>query len=380
MTAARAIRQRTRTIAAMAGRELGARPFRSVVLEADGHGRARVVKRFHHPNPLLAALDRRRARREFAALTALEGAGLAVPHPLEVRRGPRGWELVLAPVEGARTLREFLEPGASPPGGWPRLAAELARLLARLQAGGWRHGDLHAGNLLVDGAGRPWLIDCARTRRGVPDGRVRLAELTLAAGEARETLTPRLRARFLVAWLAALPRELRPGRPRPELARALEAAARRERRARVRAGLGRWLRESSRVRQVERAGASWLVRRDLGDGELDALDDGSRFVQRSGANAEVRARWLAAARLCEHRLPAARPAALSLGRGAATAAFELPRAGASDEGALRAALADRGLALGEAPAFRAVAGGTVLLPPLALGELDLGSGLALHLV
>ncbi|NOT30591.1 MAG: hypothetical protein HOP15_09120, partial [Planctomycetes bacterium] len=76
---------------------LSARPFRSVVLDAC-EGKAVVSKRFHHPNPLLACFYGARARREFAALAALERAGLPVPHPLEIRSTGTGWEIRLAAV------------------------------------------------------------------------------------------------------------------------------------------------------------------------------------------------------------------------------------------------------------------------------------------
>src|SRR6185295_12047570 len=207
---------------------LRARPFRSVVLQPAGaaeHG-ARIAKSFHHPNPWLALFDGARARREFAALAALEQAGLPVPHPIAVRRTEQGWELELAALERARSLRELLDTGAEPPGGWARLAARLGRVVAQLHAAGWEHGDLHAGNVLVDERGAPWLVDLGRARRSAPDAARALTELVhcAAAAHARALsrgVAPRARARVA-------PETGRNGaRPRGRTARGRAAPARR---------------------------------------------------------------------------------------------------------------------------------------------------------
>jgi tRNA A-37 threonylcarbamoyl transferase component Bud32 len=335
---------------------LRARAFRSVELEPGGEP-AVVVKRFHHPNPLLAPFDGARARREQAALVALHAAGLPVPRPLGLVRAARGFEVRLAAVEGARTLAESLADGGAPPGGWERLLARLGRLLAGVQAAGWEHGDLHPGNVLVDAQGAPWLIDFQRARRVPPDAARALAELVECAAVARERLAPRLRARFLVAWLRALPAGLRPALAGTALARAVESRARTRRLALVRTGLGRWLRESSRVRVLD--GGARLERRDLAGEPGDALE-------LRALRAELEARWLGAARLLEHGLPVARPARLLrgsrwLGRGAA-ALFEPPVAGAPSERALLDALEERGLALA-APRIALGPAGLYFLPP-----------------
>ena len=356
---------------------LRARPFRSVVLEMQG---ARVSKRFHHSSRLQALLDGARARREFAALRALEHAGLPVPHAAAVRATAQGWELELAAVAGARSLRELLDLGETPPGGWERLVPRLGRLLARLLRLGWEHGDLHPGNVLVDGGGEAWLIDLAAARRAPPDAARALSEVVHCAALARELLPARLRARFLVAWLRELPEELRPRLRGLELAFALERRARLRRRHQVRLGLGRWLRESSRVRRVVLRERTLWLRRDLADAALgDAQVEGASLdlpgglpadwpVVR-GTAAEVRALWLGAARLHEHRLPVARPAAYSPGsrRRArdAWAAFEPPAPGerTRSRAVLDALLAERGLALAStAPGARATAAGYYLLP------------------
>src|SRR5262245_53690199 len=171
---------------------LHARPFRAVSLEVRD-GLPVVVKRFHHPNPILARFDRARAERELGALAALERERFPVPRVLELRATEAGWELCCTAVEGARTLGESLRSASPPPGGWERLLARLGELLARLQAAGWVHGDLHPGNVLVDSCGSPWLVDLRRARRAAPDPARALDEVVECAAMAREHLPARLR-------------------------------------------------------------------------------------------------------------------------------------------------------------------------------------------
>lgn len=325
---------------------------------------ARVVKRFHHPNPLLARFDRGRAQREFAALVELAGAGFPVPRPLDLRATERGWELALAPVPGARTLQELLASSALRPGAWEALLARLGVLLARLQAAGWAHGDLHAGNVIVDREDRPWLIDLQRAERVVASPARSLSEVVECAAMAREHLPARVRARFLVAWRAALPAELRPRLAGQELARAVEERARVRRRERVEIGLLRWLRESSRVIRSEHAGAGLWLRRDLGP-VLGEERLPARWLVLRGEHEMLRALWLGAARLSEHGLPVARPAAFAPGRGrtnAAWVAFEPALGCAPSRAELLDRLADRGLVLAS-PRLEQGERGFSFLPP-----------------
>lgn len=343
-------------------RVLRSRPFRSVVLE-DELPVPRILKRFHHPNPFLARLDGARARREFEALTALERAGLPVPRPLELCAGERGFEVRLAAIPHARTLEEWLGAEGAPPGGWARLLARLGTLLARLQLAGWEHGDLHPGNLLVDASGAPWLVDFQRARRAAPDRARLLAQVVECAAVAREALPARLRARFLVAWLATLPPELRPDLTGSALARALEQRARLRRAELVRIGLNRWLRESSRARPVEHGGERAWMRRTLEESRFEVLPP-ARRLRLEGPRDEILARWLGAARLLEHGLPAAGPALLvpRLPRGRARAVFEVPERGVAAPASALAALAERGLALRRA-VLADGPGGLYLRPP-----------------
>jgi tRNA A-37 threonylcarbamoyl transferase component Bud32 len=355
---------------------LQARSFRSVRLEPRD-GSTVVVKRFHHPGPLGARLDRLRARRELAALAELERAGLPVPHPLALRRTEGGLELHLAAVPGARSLREWLAGDELPPGGWSRLLARLGALLARLQAAGWRHGDLHPGNALVDEAGAPWLVDLQRAARAAPDAARCLDEVVECAAAAREALPAAQRARFLAAWLATLPAELRPRLGGAELLRAIEERARERRIARVRGGLARWLRPSSRVRVLLHEGVPALVRRDLPAAMLARPPD-ERWLVLRGPREELRSRWLGAARMHEHGLRAASPGVLLPAArwpaGTTVAAFELPPPEEGSRAKLEARLAERGLALTGAALACAGRGGHWLPPREPEDFVELAAG------
>jgi tRNA A-37 threonylcarbamoyl transferase component Bud32 len=316
---------------------LQARAFRSVSLETQG-GEARIVKRFHHPTPWLALFDGLRARRERRAHEELSALGLPVPRVLGLERAGSTWELALACVPNARGLDELLA-GRAPPVAWNALLVELARLLARVQNAGFAHGDLHPGNVLLDERGAPWLIDLQRVRRETPEPSRCLSELVECAAFAREHLGPVARQRFLVAWLQALAPALRPRLQGSELLLAIERRARRRRAERVRAGLGRWLRESSRVTWAD---GGWERRWRMG-----AAAEREGWLVLRGAARELRAHWLGAARLFEHGIPCAIPARLELARGRAV--FEIQRRRGASEVELRALLAERGLALGDSP-------------------------------
>lgn len=338
---------------------LAERPFRSVVLER--HGELLVVtKRFHHPNRFLARLDGARARREQAAHLALAARGLPVPRARAVRNGPRGPELELEAVPGAQDLRALLAARAAPPGGWVRLAARLGAVLARLHAAGFAQDDLHPGNVLVDARGAPWLVDLAHARRATPERARALDELVQCAAAAREHLAPRARLTFLAAWRRALPAELRPALAGAALVRAVEARARVRRRRAVRLGLGRWLRPSSRVRRAPEAGVAALARVDLADLAEGAEGAAGAALELTGAPGELRARWLGAARLLEHALPAARPALYVQDL---RASFERPARLAPTRAALVAELVERGLALADERLLHAFPGGWAVLPP-----------------
>src|SRR6185295_2601812 len=131
-------------------------------------------------------------------------------------------------------------------------------------------------------------------------------------------------------------------------------------------GLGRWLRDSSRVLRVHHGPAEALARRDFDVSETLVPGAARAAFLLQGSRVELCSRWLGAARLHEHRLPVARPALLVLGARRRVAWFEPPPPAerAASRAALFAALAERGLALAsEAGALAQTPAGAYFLPP-----------------
>lgn len=349
-------------------------PHREVWLVRGGE--PRIVKRFSSRGALRRLLDGARARREARIGSHLAARGVAVPSPLGFSTRDGAIELSLAWIEKARPLSDLLS------GAWPApvapelLARRLGTLLARARAAGLDQADLHAGNLLVDPTGRPWLIDFARARL-VRRSRARdlLRDLALIAAATRERVPARLRRRGLVAWRRALPEALARRLPPPALLAArVEAEARRLRARAVRRHAERWLRESGVAREV---GAGRVVPRGR-----DPKRPGDLVLRAGGGTGrtsrQVEQAWLVAARLAEHALPAARPGRLErtadphaefdLPPGAlpldeAALDNELRRAAWRGLGRLAALLEDRDLALVAAgrPALWLAPDGTVWL-------------------
>ncbi|HEU0154233.1 MAG TPA: 3-deoxy-D-manno-octulosonic acid kinase [Arenimonas sp.] len=128
---------------------------------------------------------------EFRLLAALHAEGLPVPAPLAAAYWRRGLgyraALLVERIPGVRALADWCgdQADAAP---WEAVGA----MLARFHAAGVHHADLNAHNILVDAAGRPWLIDFDRGRRRAP-GAWRQANLRrlarslakLSAGDAR---------------------------------------------------------------------------------------------------------------------------------------------------------------------------------------------------
>jgi tRNA A-37 threonylcarbamoyl transferase component Bud32 len=351
---------------------------RSVEIEPGSGGR-RVVKRFASPSPVRRLRDRSRAEREFAILKALAARGVRVPIAEELRRTAQGFEVVMQRVEGAVALDAWLEGRAPRTVAPERLARSLGELLAQLHACGLDHPDLHAGNVLIDADGEPWAIDfhAARMSPALSASTLR-RDLERACAGVRELVSPRFRARFLVAWWRALSpsmRELLPSRS--VLAREVEHRAREVRREVVRKRRARWTRAGSAVRAVRAedglryeavelspqraaelcARLAAAPRRADAEGILDIAPDGTLAIH-GLHRSQLREAWYATARLAEHRVTAARPLVLASGPRAG-ALFQIPpgsrplfedpardrRRGARAFGACIGALHDRGLAI-----------------------------------
>jgi len=154
-------------------------------------------------------LGRSPARREWRALDRLHAAGIAVPRPLAWARLADGDELVVSEWRQGIALQAAFD-RAHEPAQRNRLLDALSRSVSALHAAGWRHGDLHQGNLLVE-PDRITLLDLQRARPLRYD-RQRLDDLAqLEFSLARIGLTPseRQRLRSLLGVDEALDRSLR---------------------------------------------------------------------------------------------------------------------------------------------------------------------------
>lgn len=108
---------------------------------------------------------RTRARREFKLNAYLREKGLAVPEPVGACIWRHGvtYEAAFITVRlpGTQTLADCLE--ASDDVSYVSLRA-VGRLIRQAHDLGLDHVDLNARNLLIDPAGKPWLIDLDRCR------------------------------------------------------------------------------------------------------------------------------------------------------------------------------------------------------------------------
>lgn len=235
---------------------------RIAALDAED-GTRLVVKLFRigsgaHPlrERLRAWVGQGPADREWRALRALHAAGAPVPRPVAFGIGPSGdrW-LALEAVPGV-PLREAL---AAPPRERRARLVALGRAVAAFHACGFRHGDLHVGNVLVAGE-RVVLIDLQRSGPGATasDRLADLAHLDHSLGTATSTAG---RVRVRAAALGA-------DTPLPAAARAAlraiaEGSARRRRRH-FESRLRHALREGRAFARVRAAGARGLRARTLG--------------------------------------------------------------------------------------------------------------------
>ena len=133
-----------------------------------------AVLRHYRRGGLMARLGRRRyawfgeaqvrSLAEFRLLAGLRAEGLPVPAPLLAGYWRRGLHydaaIVVERIPGARSLASWLDADADA-APWETIGT----MLARFHRAGLDHADLNATNILVDGAGQPWLIDFDRSRR-----------------------------------------------------------------------------------------------------------------------------------------------------------------------------------------------------------------------
>jgi tRNA A-37 threonylcarbamoyl transferase component Bud32 len=254
-------------------------------------GRPAAVKCWDAGGPWRSLRARVSARREYALLGRLHSIGLPVPEPLALRARAGRPELVSAWIEG-QDLRQRLLQGAD-----PGLAARLGRGLARMHQVGLRHADLHAGNVLVDASGEPWMVDAGGARLGRALARAeRQAALVMVCADLREHTSRSWRGRAWRAYLEVLGERESAGE-----ARTIEALAQERRRAVIARAQRRWLRDSSSCTRLGGSQGPVLASRDLELAGREVLE------LRPRSSAHARSLWLAAVRLCDHGLPCAAP-------------------------------------------------------------------------
>lgn len=103
--------------------------------------------------------DRTRSFVEWRLLMRLHDQGLPVPRPVAAHYDRAGAaytaDIITRRIPGASPLAEHLLTRALPDGGWRRIGA----CIRRFHDAGVCHEDLTTRNILLDGDGRPWLLD-----------------------------------------------------------------------------------------------------------------------------------------------------------------------------------------------------------------------------
>lgn len=135
---------------------------------------------------------RSRAMAEFSLLRQLAQAGVAVPRPAAARLVRHGLvyraDILVERIAGARDLVDLLQERPLGAKEWRQVGAAIARLH---EAGGY-HSDLNSHNLLLDPAGKVWIIDLDKGRLRRPGAwqAANLARLLRSLRKEAARLTP----------------------------------------------------------------------------------------------------------------------------------------------------------------------------------------------
>ena len=141
-------------------------PFGACVLRH--YHRGGLMAQINADRYLWSGRNRTRSFREFRLLASLHAQGLPVPAPIMARyvrtAGTYRADLITRRIPGVQTLAQRLAAQALD----AALGARTGRALAGFHAIGLWHADLNAHNVLVDPAGKVWLIDFDRCRMRKP--------------------------------------------------------------------------------------------------------------------------------------------------------------------------------------------------------------------
>jgi lipopolysaccharide core heptose(I) kinase len=142
------------------------------------------------------------ARSERDALRALAEHGVAAARPIALVEGAGASALVTLGIAGGRPLEDLVSHDLDRRTR-RAIAGRTAALTARLHAEGFSFPDLYAKHVVLDGEGRPHLIDLERLERSATPGRRArdLAALDLTCSLAGASLTDRVA--FLRAYIGA---------------------------------------------------------------------------------------------------------------------------------------------------------------------------------
>jgi len=120
--------------------------------------RGGMISRFNRDKYVFTGLNSSRSFKEFNILKELFDAGLPVPEPAAARIVVKGRnytaDLITRRIRGAKDLVQVLQKAPS-----EELVADIATTVARFHKFGVYHPDLNIQNILVDNAGKVWLID-----------------------------------------------------------------------------------------------------------------------------------------------------------------------------------------------------------------------------
>lgn len=139
----------------------------ALLIQQDGHGcvlrhyrRGGLVARLSDDRFWRAAPHDSRAMREFTLLRLMRSWQLPVPEPIAASHRPRGLlfyeaDILVGLIPDSANVVQWLQRRALTAAEWQALGHAIRRLHARQVF----HSDLNAHNLLLDGAGRAWVVD-----------------------------------------------------------------------------------------------------------------------------------------------------------------------------------------------------------------------------